>query len=171
MCTSNNPGDIDILFIFWIFVWSIFWIRIMRQLHINLYTLLMTQMWSTHIYVFEMFTSIELIFNGLYRTYKLLINTLMQDGTISYTIQWLYGTITYTFIAQFCCLHDVLRNRIMVQYVNMQLMCTHKNTILAGQMRNQILSERKWYFVLHEKWVTASALQRIFVKCVVYCIP
>ena len=171
MCTSNNPGDIDILFIFWIFVWSIFWIRIMRQLHINLYILLMTQMWSTHIYVFEMFTSPEWIFHRLYTHIDILINTLIQDGTISYTIQWLYGTITYTFIAQFCCLHDVLRNRIMVQYVNMQLMCTHKNTILAGQMRNQILSVRKWYFVLHEMWVTASALHLIFVKCVVYCIP
>ena len=48
MCTSNNPGDIDVLYIFTIFVWSIFWIRIMRQLRINLYILLMTQNQYSH---------------------------------------------------------------------------------------------------------------------------
>ena len=125
----------------------------------------------SHIHIWDVYFS-RMNFSSIHWSKNIIIiNTLLQDGTISYTIHRLYGTITYTFIAQFCCLHDVLRNRIMVQDVNMQLMCTHMNTILAGQMRNQILSERKWYFVLHEKWVTASALHLIYVKCVVYCIP
>ena len=105
MCTSNNPGDIDILFIFWIFVWSIFWIRIMRQLRINLYILLMTQMWSTHIYVFEMFTSPEWIFHRLYTQNVLVTNQYSHPGwynKLYHTVAiWNYNLYFYCAILLF----------------------------------------------------------------------